>query len=382
MKILYAAYRHSPSNIDLASSADYFFYHALQDIGAEIAILGPFQNRPVLPEEAFRRIYTKITKKKYAKFPLSLAWHTSQALNRFEEQYKPDAVFTMFPPLLVFYRGKAPCVYRLDTCFLGWQRQYPQFGKLGLAISLWEEKRVFMKCAQVITHSEWTRNILIQDYGVASEKIAVFANPAAIPAESIPKTIDIGQWKQLKCPIRLLTVGRSYHHLKGFDIAIEIVAMLNDRGVPAELTIIGDGEKSIPFTRYIGRFQKSVPEQLTQYLELYQQAHFLLHPARFEGAGIVPSEAAAFGTPTLTNAIGGLATTVLDGVSGIVLPALSPAEAYVEAVIGLIKNPERYYALCASTRKRYETELNWAVAGKQLGDIFHKVVSQYPRSSP
>ncbi|MCE5207921.1 MAG: glycosyltransferase, partial [Chloroflexi bacterium] len=93
---------------------------------------------------------------------------------------------------------------------------------------------------------------------------------------------------------------------------------------------------------------------------------FLIHPARFEAAGIVPAEAAAFGVPTITNNVGGLATTVADRVSGVVLPKHSPAESYVRVLKEYCDNPVAYHLLCETTRQRYETELNWDVVSKKL----------------
>ncbi len=109
----------------------------------------------------------------------------------------------------------------------------------------------------------------------------------------------------------------------------------------------------------------------------YRWADILIHPARYEAAGIVPSEAAAFGVPTITNDTGGLATTVADGISGIVLPKNSPAEAYVQAIQELVASPERYRSLCETTRLRYERELNWDVAGQRVADILRQVVQDF-----
>jgi glycosyltransferase involved in cell wall biosynthesis len=98
---------------------------------------------------------------------------------------------------------------------------------------------------------------------------------------------------------------------------------------------------------------------LREYISQYQWAHLLIHPARYEAAGIVCSEAAALGVPTITNAAGGLATTVKDGVSGIVLPRGSAAETYVSAIEGLLEDPHKYQQMSRSARERYAHELNW-----------------------
>jgi glycosyltransferase involved in cell wall biosynthesis len=121
---------------------------------------------------------------------------------------------------------------------------------------------------------------------------------------------------------------------------------------------------------------KNDPKELEQYADLYRRAQLLIHPAYFEPAGIVPGEAAAFGAPTITNDTGGLATTVKDGISGIVLPRGSPAAAYVARIKELIANPEAYYQLCRTARQRYELELNWQVRGNWLGDLLREVVAE------
>jgi glycosyltransferase involved in cell wall biosynthesis len=161
---------------------------------------------------------------------------------------------------------------------------------------------------------------------------------------------------------------------KGINIAIEVVRKLNAAGLPAELTICGTPGQSDEQIKYVGPFTKSIPDQLDKYVDLYRRAHLLIHPAVFEAAGIVPSEAAAFGTPTITNDAGGLATTVADGESGIVLPTWSAPETYVKAILELVNDPSSYYALCQKARIRYERELNWGPTGKWMADILRKLV--------
>ena len=191
----------------------------------------------------------------------------------------------------------------------------------------------------------------------------------------MPESVDIQAWKKLAGPLRLLLVGRDYRR-KGIDIGIDIVHKLNAAGIRAQLTVCGAQGTSDEYVSFVGPYKKSDPEQLENYIALYRQALLLIHPAIFEPAGIVPSEAAAFGTPTLTNDVGGLATTVKDGESGIVLPKGSPAEAYVQKIIELVNAPDGYYMLCRKARERYERELNWVFAGKWLADTLREVISE------
>jgi glycosyltransferase involved in cell wall biosynthesis len=242
-----------------------------------------------------------------------------------------------------------------------------------MAINMWQEKLAFRNSARVLTNSTWSKRVIADNYGVSPSKIDTFILPSALPARVIPERVDVTGWKKLDAPFRLLLVGRDTNPpRKGIPIAIEVVHQLNAAGLPAELTICGTQGQSDQYIKYAGPFTKSIPEQLDKYVDLYRQAHLLIHPAIFEAAGIVPSEAAAFGTPTITNDAGGLATTVADGESGIVLPTWSAPDAYVKAILELVNNPSSYYVLCQKARARYERELNWDCTGKWMADVLRK----------
>ena len=115
---------------------------------------------------------------------------------------------------------------------------------------------------------------------------------------------------------------------------------------------------------------------MKEYASQYEWPHFLIHPARYDAAPIVTTEAAAFGIPTLSNSVGGIASTVKNDVSGIVLPAGSPVEEYVKIIRHYARNPQEYIALRKSTRQRYEQELNWETAGRRIVNILQQVLEE------
>jgi glycosyltransferase involved in cell wall biosynthesis len=364
MKILYGALRHDPTNPDLASGVDYNFYSAFVREGAEVRVVGPFPQPGWLIDRALNRFYRAFVRKRYLKWNLQITRLSAMALNKAEGEWHPDIVFSLFPPPLAFYHGQAPCVFNTDTTLQGMQENGVDFGRLPLAFLIWQERRAVRKSALTITFSEWCKNKLVASHQIGPERLFVQPMPSALPPEAVP-TRDEFVPKKMGNPIRLLLVGRDYKR-KGIPIAIEVAKQLNERGIPAELTICGlTGEPDGP-VRYAGLFRKSVPEELGRYADLYRRAHLLIHPALFEAAGIVPAEAAAFGAPTITNDVGGLATSVAHGVSGIVLPGHSPAEAYVETIVRLVQKPDEYARLSKGARKRYEEEQNWQVAGRQV----------------
>lgn len=168
--------------------------------------------------------------------------------------------------------------------------------------------------------------------------------------------------------LKLLLVGKEYHR-KGVDIAIEATQQLNAAGIAAGLRIVGQDIADLDQVRFMGLYEKKDPAQLKKYMENYRWAHFLLFPSRFDAAGIVPSEAARFGIPTITNAAGGIATPVKNGVSGVVLEKHSPASEYARVIQHYWSHPDEYLALCHTTYARFLVELNWNALGERIFSI-------------
>jgi glycosyltransferase involved in cell wall biosynthesis len=373
MKILYSALRHDPSNPDLASGVDYNFHSAFIREGAEVRVVGPFPQPGWLVDRALNRLYQNVLRKRYLKWNLQITRLSAAALNQAEADWKPDVVFSLFPPPLAFYAGKAPCVFNTDTTLQAWQQGGARFGWLPLRFLVWLERRAVRKSARVITFSNWCKGELMRRHGIEAARVFVQPMPSALPAEVVPHN---GKFlpKRIDLPLRLLLVGRDYKR-KGIPLAIQAAKQLNQDGIPTELTIGGlAGEPDGP-VRFAGLFRKSVSHELSKYADLYRHADLLIHPALFEAAGIVPAEAAAFGVPTITNDVGGLATSVADGVSGIVLPGHSPASAYVEAITRLVQNPDKYARLSAGARQRYDREQNWQVAGKAVMKLMEEAAA-------
>ena len=381
MKMLYVGLRHDPHDCDAASGVDYMFYSVLKKSGIDIKVIGPFSHRSLLLERVFKKIYPKLTGKKYAKFSFFQIWLAAKTIERAEKEYKPDVIFTIFPAVFTFYKGSTPCVCELDTTFLGQEEQWPLYGKLALKMSVWQEKRAFAKCAKVTTRSQWSKDVLMKKYGLGEGKIELLNTPPGFTEHTYQTPADINS---IEPPVKLLLVGKVYKR-KGIDIGIDVVKQLNRQGVPTKLTVCGLKQQNIPEKnetdiKFVGPFKKSDPAQVERYMALYKQAHFLIHPARFEAAGIVPSEAAAFGVPTITNDSGGLASTVKDGESGVVLPRGSPAEDYAKVIIDFVRQPQKYAQLRKTTYQRYKRELSCDVWCKKIISILREAAKKKQRT--
>jgi glycosyltransferase involved in cell wall biosynthesis len=98
--------------------------------------------------------------------------------------------------------------------------------------------------------------------------------------------------------------------------------------------------------------------------ERMARAHCLLVPSVREGWGLVVIEANSVGTPAVAYNVHGVRDSVLDGVTGALVPAGDPAE-LASAAIGLIADKERYDAYVAAALK-WAQRFSWDVTAAEF----------------
>jgi len=371
MKIVYIAGRWDPRMQNEYSGNDFGAYQSLlNEPDIALILAGPFNYSPGLIERSLAGPYRQITGKRLFKYPLTYPLQCARELQKLLEETKPDLIFSRYSAPLAELKLNAPLVYMCDSIVPFTQELAAEFSKPAYRLMERWEREVIEKAQRVITYSQANADLIVSAYGKPAEKVTVFPIPAVVPASLRADLLE--EHKILNMPLRLLFVGKRAH-LRGLDRAIDTVRQLNAEGIPAELRVVGMAGTDEEYVRFMGVFDKESPEGVAAYFANFKWAQLLLHPARFHAAGIVISEAAAFGVPALTNAVGGLATTVLDERTGLVLPAGSPAAAYCNAIKTLMLEPLRYQKLCINARLRFDAELDWEKAGEKLVGIVRGV---------
>jgi glycosyltransferase involved in cell wall biosynthesis len=149
----------------------------------------------------------------------------------------------------------------------------------------------------------------------------------------------------------LTFIGR-LHILKGVEDAISAFGLIHRLKPSWRFWIIGDGEEDYlkllkqrvqklgltPVTNFFG------PVSQSRKFELLSRSHLLLVPSAHEGWGLVVSEAAFVGTPTVAFRSGALQESVQDGQTGVLVRHNTPAELAREAV-ALLEDRSRYRRL-------------------------------------
>ncbi|WP_149828390.1 glycosyltransferase [Streptomyces tailanensis] len=166
---------------------------------------------------------------------------------------------------------------------------------------------------------------------------------------------------------RLLTVGRMVPR-KGFDRAIRALADVPD----AELLVAGGPEPALLFAEpeaerlWALAEEYGVADRVTllggvsrdRMPRLMSGADLVVSVPRYEPFGIVPVEAMACRTPVVATAVGGQLDTVVDGVTGVLVPTDEDHDLGA-TLRGLLDDPARLARFGAAGRRRVLTRYTW-----------------------
>ena len=264
---------------------------------------------------------------------------------------------------VAFLWTRKPIIYISDTTFAAIERLYPQFKQFPAWLRRHGndlERRSLSRASHVIYPSQWARLSAIEDYGVDDKIIHVMPFGPNFSRELLDKfrTVKTADFAQ---SLRILYVAVDWKRKNG-NLVLEIGRALRDAGLPCELFLVGRIPASVPAgegIHIVGFLDKTDTGDLTRLCELYEMAHFFIMPTTADASPIVFSEAQAFGCPSITYAVGGTSTAVLDHETGIVLPLTATAEDFAKRVEQLVRDPKTYETMSRNARSRYEQSANW-----------------------
>jgi glycosyltransferase involved in cell wall biosynthesis len=172
--------------------------------------------------------------------------------------------------------------------------------------------------------------------------------------------------------LRLLAVGR-LERQKGFDVLIDAVARATAAGVDLELDICGAGSQraalqtSLERSGIAGRVQ--LLGQRDDVRELMLHVDALVHPARWEGFGLVLLEAMRAGLPVIASAVGAIPEVVADGESGL-LVAPDDAAALAATIVRVANDHDLLTRLGDGGRERLRTVFPPQLTARRTAEVY------------
>ncbi len=183
----------------------------------------------------------------------------------------------------------------------------------------------------------------------------------------------------------LACVGR-IQPLKGFDVAVRALGLLEERAPDAHLVVIGgpsgpDGraeeERLRTLVKAFGlkdRVHLLAPQPHELLSTFYRAADVVVVPSRSESFGLVALEAGACGTPVVASAVGGLTTLVDDGATGFLVETRD-ASAFADATAAILGDPQLAAAMGDAAARR-AARYTWPATAARLRGLVADLTSR------
>jgi glycosyltransferase involved in cell wall biosynthesis len=292
-----------------------------------------------------------------------------------------DAVIAWHAADAAIVGASAPLIFVHDATWNLLLDFYPQYRRHRLTESTIAggkalDAKTLENCAHAIYSSHWAADAAQREYGVPARKLAV--HPFGVDLRLVPTDDDLraGIAKRGRGPCRLLFVGVDWRR-KGGDEAIDIARCLNARGIACELDAAGaDPPADRPdWVHAHGRLLRTDPLGRSRLASLLLRADFLVLPTLADCTPIILSEAAAFGLPSVTMAVGGIPEIIGETGWAKAFPPGTRADAFADWIAHVYGDRARYQELAWLARREYAHRLNWPSFVRNLTAIVGELQS-------
>lgn len=231
---------------------------------------------------------------------------------------------------------------------------------------------------------------------IERDDIAKLYGTNGTPIEVIPPGVDLRLFQPIDAQEArrelgltdkrvILYVGR-IEPLKGLDILLKAVALLNDTA-NTRMLIVGGSLEDDPELQRLERLAEGLDisdivtfvgavnqERLPAY---YSAADVFVLPSWYESFGLVALEAMSCGTPVVVSRVGGLTTFVENGKTGYLVPWRCP-DAFARSMDTLLANPALRDAMGVSARRK-ATSMSWAAMANSVHKCYSDTIKRRVR---
>lgn len=214
------------------------------------------------------------------------------------------------------------------------------------------DRNCFDKMDRIFTVSDEVKKHFLNVYPKYQDKVKVFHN--IINQDEIRrKAGEETGFEDHFDGVRLLTVGRLTYQ-KAYDIAIDAMKLIKDRGYKVRWYILGEGSERPALEKKVKELglekEFLMPGAASDPFPYYKQADIYVHATRFEGKSIAIQEAQTLGCAIIASDCNGNREQIVQGKDGL-LCRLDP-ESIAEAVISLVEDRDKRIRLGNAAKEK------------------------------
>lgn len=380
--------RSTRSGFTRVNSVNYYMARSLAEAGAEVIHLGPLHDRWEIFNVARERYYRHFHGKLFNRHrQIGTCRRYGRQLERLIAESGADLVLSGLSQgsqPLAYVDCRQPLVVWTDSalaCTIGY------YNELNAERSVWSnleqglvnEAELMKRVSLLLYSTNWGREGAVRHYGLPQHMAKVALYAANFDQIHTAEDIMAAIAARPRDVCRILFVGLDWVR-KGGDIVLQTVEMLNQRGLPTQLHIVGctpPREVLPPWVTLHGVIGRDTPENVHRLERLFAEAHFLFTPSRAEAFGHVFSEANAFGVPAITTRVGGLPEVIIDDLNGRLFPLDATIESYADYIESVFRDRGRYERMAQASYGEYATRLNWGAAGRRAYTLLQQFMASH-----
>lgn len=269
---------------------------------------------------------------------------------------RPDVVLQVHA---LFDQALAPSALYLDCTHRQSADLWPAWNPLrGRALDDWyrREQQSYDAARHLFAFSEPTRRSLIDDYGVAPQKVTVVGGGANLRALPPVRPRPSG-------PPTVLFIGNDFIR-KGGEVLLEAFARVRSTISDARLVLVGTRPSITPQpgVEVLGRVHARA-----RIADLYHDAAVFAVPSFFDPFPLVLLEAMAFGVPVVTTRQTGTPEMVTDETG--VLVGTGDAAALADALLDSLQHPAAAEARASAARRDVERRFTWDAVVDRMAPV-------------
>ena len=220
-----------------------------------------------------------------------------------------------------------------------------------------------------ITHSEYTKNILVQNSKIVSDKISVVPLSNPFIQNRSDKLIELTGNK------KILFMGRIWRY-KGLHVLINAEPYISRHFSNYNIIIAGVGENLEKYKNLIVNKEKYLirNERLSfeELIELVKSSDFLVLPYLEATQSGIVNLANSLGKPVICTDVGGLPEQVINMKTGIIVPPNNPKKLAL-SILQLLRNPQLI-------RKLGKNALNYVLQNSSRDNVASLTARAYRRT--
>jgi glycosyltransferase involved in cell wall biosynthesis len=231
------------------------------------------------------------------------------------------------------------------------------------------ERIVSRRARRIVAITEALHRFLVERAGLPPEKVVTI--PYGL--DERPPAWGPNPPLQLPAGARILLAVARLVPQKGLDTAVRALPAIRERHPHAVLVVAGEGPEHDALRALAAGLGVAdavvLPGRAGDVAALYQAADVFVHPARWEGFGLVLLEAMLSGLPVVASRVSSIPEIVADGVTGLLVPPDDP-QALAGAVDRVLGDETLRLELCRAGRERTRAKFSVERMARRTAELY------------